>query len=62
MHVFKTCQVEFDMPHSMHAAEFYMRESKQSPSNDFYLINVAIAYVLYHSASEDRKKLFHKIM
>lgn len=51
------------MHSSMSAADFYRRQaSQQPPSNDLYLIYVAIAYSVHHFANDDGKKCLHSIM
>ncbi len=46
----------------MHTAEFYMRDLKEPPSPDLYLIHVVHLYTWYHSCSDEGKKRFHTIM
>ena len=51
------------MESSVSAADFYRRQaSQQPPSNDWYLICIAIAYTSCHGADDAGKKSFHCIM
>lgn len=52
------------MESSVSAADFYRRQaSQQPPSNDWYLICIAIAYTSCHGADDDAgKKSFHCMM
>ena len=41
------------MPHSMDAAQIYMRETEQPHSNDWYFIYVVFAYGAINFVDED---------